>query len=298
MKTLARGSVGFSALTKILTLLALVGSTFSLMAQPVTQLKVMSFNILWGQQKGQATPTANAIRQSGADIVGMQECPADAAKLIAQELGFHHYGVDGASIVSRYPIVTNHGSGRSSGITIQLAPGQRAHLFNCHLTAYPYGPYDIKKGNAQKDVLKQEEEVRGVQLNALLKVMQPFIAGGEPCFLTGDFNAPSHLDYADYPWPTSLACEKATLVDSYRELHPQNRKFPKQFAFDEPGITWTPKTHLEPEGIFDRIDFVHYSPGDGAKPTTAQEIDERNGFNPWPSDHRAVLTTFTLTPKK
>jgi hypothetical protein len=60
-------------------------------------------------------------------------------------------------------------------------------------------------------------------------------------------------------------------------------------------VTWTPKTDQEPNGVFDRIDFVHYSRGDGVSVISSMEIDQRNSINPWPSDHRAVLTSFTLT---
>src|SRR6185503_12054228 len=40
----------------------------------------------------------------------------------------------------------------------------------------------------------------------------------------------------------------------------------------------------------------YYTLGDGVTPTGSVELDERNSINPWPSDHRAVLSTFTLTP--
>jgi hypothetical protein len=237
-----------------------------------------------------------AIRTSGADLVGLQECNAATAQIIATNLGFHVLPASGCSIVSRYPIISSQVVGNSRIATVQLSPGQRVRLFNCHLTAYPYGPYDLKQGKAREFIINQENAVRTKDLNELLAVMQPFIAGSEPCFLVGDFNAPSHLDYADFPWPTSLVCINAGLGDSYRELHPGNRTYPGLFAFDEPGITWTPKTAEEPEGVFDRIDFVYYSKGDGASPTNSIELDQRNNVNPWPSDHRAVLTTFAITP--
>ena len=83
---------------------------------------------------------------------------------------------------------------------------------------------------------------------------------------------------------------------SYRELHPDNRKLPGRFPASDPGITWTPKVTEEPEGVFDRIDFIYYSKGDGVKPTRSIELDERNCVNPWPSDHRAVLTTIAIAP--
>lgn len=75
--------------------------------------------------------------------------------------------------------------------------------------------------------------------------------------------------------------------------HPNKRKFPDPFASNEPDITWTPLTNEEPKGVFDRIDFVYFSPGDGALVTSSTELEGRNSVNPWPSDHRAVLSTFT-----
>lgn len=280
-------------LLALLLALALPGA---LLAAPVTQLKVLSFNI-WVQGGLSLSNCIEVIRTSGADIVGLQECNATTAQTIATGLGFYVLPAAGCPIVSRYPILTSPlNTGRSVGATIQLGPNQRVHLFNCHLAAYPYGPYDLKNGESVAYVTNQEHSVRMPQLTQVLTAMQPLIASFEPCFLVGDFNAPSHLDYAALPWPTSLACVNAGLGDSYRELHSTNRTFPAPFTYNEPGITWTPKTDQEPEGVFDRIDFVYYSPGDGATPISSSELDERNSINPWPSDHRAVLTTFTLVP--
>ena len=80
--------------------------------------------------------------------------------------------------------------------------------------------------------------------------------------------------------------------------HRNNHKFPGPFAFDDPGITWTPLTNQEPHGVFDRIDFVYFSAGDGVTVTNSTELDGRNSINPWPSDHRAVLSTFIVTPPR
>ncbi len=259
------------------------------------EVKVMSFNI-WVQGAQGLNKVIEAIRSSGADLVGLQECNATTAQSIATSLGFHVLPASGASIVSRYPIVSSQTIGNSTRITVEPYPGQRLHLFNCHLPAYPYGPYDLKKGQSQTFIINQENQTRVPPLNVLLQAMRPWLDGPDVCFLTGDFNAPSHLDYTDFPWPTSVITVEAGLGDSYREMHPGHRKFPGPFTYDEPGITWTPRTDQEPEGVFDRIDFVYYSFGDGAVPSQSNELDGRNSANPWPSDHRAVLSTFTLTP--
>jgi len=284
---------------KPLKTLAFLGTFIGLMtcaqAASVTEVKVMSFNI-WVSGRGGLSNCIEVIRTSGADIVGLQECNATTAQTIANALGFHATPDGDVSIVSRFPIVASIPASGGRGVTIELGPGQRVHLFNCHLTAYPYGPYDLKNGRTQGFIINQENSTRMPALNQLLSAMSPYLATAEPCFLVGDFNAPSHFDYASFPWPTSIACTNAGLIDSYHLLHSSNRKYPGMFAFDEPGITWTPMTNQEPEGVFDRIDFVHFSAGDGVAVTNSTELDGRNSISPWPSDHRAVLSTFTLTP--
>ena len=255
----------------------------------------MSFNI-WVNGGSSLNNCIEAIRRANADIVGLQECNATTAQTIATALGYHVLGANDDSIVSRYPILNSLTIGNSRGVTVEIRPGQRVHLFDCHLTAYPYGPYDYKNGRTQEFVINQEHQTRMPALNQLLATMRPYLAGPDPVFLVGDFNAPSHFDYTNFPWPTSIACTNAGLADAYYELHQANRKFPPQFAFNDPGITWTPRTDQEPEGVFDRIDFVHYSLGDGMTALSAMELDGRNSVTPWPSDHRAVLAVFRLTP--
>jgi endonuclease/exonuclease/phosphatase family metal-dependent hydrolase len=261
----------------------------------VTELTVMSFNI-WGQGGQSQARCIEAIRDSGADVVGLQECNAETAASIAASLGWHHLGAGGTSIVSRYPILTSIPAGGSSGVVVELGPGQWVYLFNCHLPAYPYGPYSMREGRSQEFVLAEEEQTRMPLLNQTLNAMAPYLAASVPCFLTGDFNAPSHLDYEDYPWPTSLAPHGAGLRDAYREMHPELRTYPPAFAFDDPGITWTPMVAEEPNDAFDRIDFVYYSADDGVTVIESHELDGRNSASPWPSDHRAVLARFELTP--
>ena len=279
----------------LVVLVMIAGSALPARAAALTNLNVMSFNI-WVSGQGGLNNCIEAIRRANADIVGLQECNASTAQTIATSLGYYVLGANDNSIVSRYPILNSLTIGNSRGVTVEISPGQRVHLFDCHLTAYPYGPYDIKNGQSQAFVINQENQTRMPALNQLLSVMRSYVSGPDPVFLVGDFNAPSHFDYTNYPWPTSIACTNAGLVDAYYELHPGNRKFPPQFAFNDPGITWTPMTAQEPEGIFDRIDFVYYSRGDGVTALSANELDGRNSVTPWPSDHRAVLGVFRLTP--
>jgi hypothetical protein len=129
-------------------------------------------------------------------------------------------------------------------------------------------------------------------------------------FVTGDFNAPSYLDYTAaavgsrkevkyvVDWPVSQAMADAGFRDSYRDAHPD--------PVTDLGLTWwaaRPKvadwnpTAKDPQ---DRIDFVYAA---GPSKTVSSEIVGEVGdpavsvsVSPWPSDHRAVLSTFSVTP--
>jgi|ERR1051326_4540625 endonuclease/exonuclease/phosphatase family metal-dependent hydrolase len=287
----------FRAWVALLALLALLAPRDAANGAAVAELKILSFNI-WVNGGRSLSNCVEVIRTAGADIVGLQECTAPTAQIIASNLGFYAAPDSDASIVSRFRIIADISTNGGRGVAVELAPGQRIHFFNCHLTAYPYGPYDLRDGKTQSFVIAQEKATRMPALTQLLSSMAPYIAAAEPCFLTGDFNAPSHLDYAGVPWPTSIACTNAGLSDSYLVMHPHHRKYPRPFAFDDPGVTWTPLTNEEPKGVFDRIDFVYFATGDGVAVRNSTELDGRNSVKPWPSDHRAVLSTFILTPRR
>lgn len=300
-------SVGVSKPSFIRTGIAPILCAFSLLAfwplstsaTPVTQLKVMSFNIWVNGQQG-LNRCIDVIRTSGADIVGLQECNGPTGKTIADQLGFY-WTQDANSnvIVSRYPIVNRIGSTvigyGGVAATIELSANQRVHLFDAHLNYTSYGPYLLQDGKTVNFIINNENSVRMPGLNELLGLAAPYIGLAEPVFVVGDYNAPSHLDYTAFNWPESVASINAGLSDSYRVMHPGNRKYPGPFAFDEPGITWTPVLSQEPRNAFDRIDFVYNSVNDGLGVVSSTELDHRNSVNPWPSDHRAVITTFSVT---
>ena len=122
-------------------------------------------------------------------------------------------------------------------------------------------------------------------------------------FVVGDFNEPSHLDWTDaaakagrHPvkvaYPTSSSMVGAGFSDAWRTIYPDEIK--------NPGLTWSPKYKPDdPSTHHDRIDFVYFK-GNGLKVTDAKIIGENQEkadivVSPYPSDHRAVVATFTLT---
>jgi hypothetical protein len=93
--------------------------------------------------------------------------------------------------------------------------------------------------------------------------------------------------------------------DSYREARPD--------PITDPGYTWTPgypPPSMQADEVHDRIDMV-YAAGPsttlasnviGETPATTTLPGDFNGphtdipVTPWPSDHRAVASTFEVTP--
>lgn len=288
--------------------------------EPPAEVAVMSLNC-WHRftkvNDGLAKAAA-AIAQSGADVVGLQECSVEVASQLAEKLGWQR--ADGArdvQIISRYPVVESYDvpkaePARAIGAKIRLAPGREIVLFNAHLSADHYGPYAaFVAGATAKSVLAEEEKSkRAGQIAAVLDAMKPHLARANfaPVLLTGDFNVPSHLDWTaataaahggigPVAWPVSRRVEKAGLLDTFRVLHPD--------AAAVAGNSWsTLQKDPEPQ---DRIDFIFYR-GSALRPVSSElyatAIEKTIGAwgddtapivdNTWPSDHFAMLTKFAV----
>ena len=275
-------------------------------AQPVNSLRVMTYNIyVGGAAFGPLSRTVNVIQTAQADVIGLQEVRG-SAKAIADALGFYYHGFDDdLAIISRYPIV----DALNQGIRLRVSPTQDAFLFDAHLTAFPYQPYDIRDGKitTEAQAIAQASAARGAETAALLNSMQPAKAIGIPTFLTGDFNEPSHLDWTQaaataglhfgkkVAWPTSTAVVNAGYTDAFRQLRPD--------VINDRGNTWTPGSPaptVAANEVIDRIDFVYYA-GQNVTPQNATiygynaaDPDTDVGIQPYPSDHRSVVVQFQL----
>jgi endonuclease/exonuclease/phosphatase family metal-dependent hydrolase len=279
----------------------------SAFARPVKELKVATFNLCHGLGKvDDGLPKAiKAIKDSGVDIVGLQES-STIANVLAKKLGWSVANVgNSATIISRYPITELFVCDKIAlGARIQLskAPVQDILFWSCHLEYRWYGPYAARDGKSKAQIMTSEQ-ARTRQVQRILLAMKKQLKNADrvPVFLVGDFNVPSHLDWTAatakkhfnriIPWPATKALEKAGFKDSFRLHHPK----PLQKA----GTTWSTifKTN-EPQ---DRIDMIHVL-GKGVRVVASRVLGEspknkekpyKN--NPWPSDHGAVLTTVKLT---
>ena len=291
----------------------------------VETLKVLSYN-LWhglGTINGGHRKGIEGILLSDADLVGTQETVDNVsgsgvyqARRLADQLGWYHSpsGAGDSGIISRYPIVEEFSAGIANGVRVHLTftGSQQVVLYNCHLDHQYYGPYRAHQAgaNAQNVLVEERRSQRDEQIAAILSGMSANLALADtvPVLFTGDFNAPSHLDWipataawhggvGDVAWPTSTECIAAGLVDSFRAIHTDPAA--------TPGDTWSPLFQgSEPQ---DRIDFIYFK-GRRLVPEAAvayrQAVEVVLGpwgsstapalDNTWPSDHSAVLTTFQI----
>ncbi|MEV0612167.1 endonuclease/exonuclease/phosphatase family protein [Nonomuraea sp. NPDC050404] len=288
----------------------------------VPDLKVMSFN-LWhsgGQVDGGREKELRFLLKSDVDVVGLQETSAGSTRELAEALGWdHHQAGTDLGVISRYPITERRPHVESGPLSVatkvrvRIGERQDVVVWNVHLGYTPYGPYDACFGKLSQEQLLAYEVRSGrtPQIEAILREMRPDLAAARrtPVLLTGDFNAPSHLDwtrktdrcgYTGVPWPASVLPARAGLRDSFRVANPD--------PVTEPGITWSPiypvftggygydshKGQPEPQ---DRIDFVYYSgrlrvsDSKALVEGTPAAVPNHRG-NEWSSDHAAVLTTF------
>lgn len=275
-------------------------------ADEVIELRVMTFNIEWGGTKICFDNVVEAIRLSDADLVGIQEAEGNLQRL-ADDLGWYSDLRNYA--ISKYPLIDPPGA-RGQYVYVEVAPGKIVALANVHLPSDPYGPSQLQDGVSLDEVLKLERVTRLPEIAPYLEVLSSLFERQIPVFLTGDFNAPAHTDWTpsmvgsrlfldhSVAWPVSQAVSATGFVDSWRAVHPD--------PLTEPGLTWwagRPPLDLytpDESDAQDRIDFVWFA--GPAKALLSELVGEAGvadvTFNvtPWPSDHRAVVSTFSVVP--
>ncbi|MED5585520.1 MAG: endonuclease/exonuclease/phosphatase family protein [Verrucomicrobiota bacterium] len=271
------------------------------------RLKVLAFNI-WvgtdnvsdGYNKG-----LDSILISDADIVAVCENRGRAGEW-ANDLGWHAYELGGDNaVLSRYPITATFTAGATAGSTVRISdsPLREVHFWSCHLSAYPYGPYDIRDTNGSDaaritaGLAAESNSGRLSQVRNVLSRAASQLAAADtvPVFLLGDFNCPSHLDWTPataaagqhfglvVDWPVTRATENAGMIDAYRVIHPD--------PVIQPGDTWTP---IDPADVQDRIDMVHFK---GAPLSVVDcRVFTTIAQDRWPSDHAGTLAEFSLAP--
>ena len=264
------------------------GTSAAVPADEPMRLDLLVYNIEYGG----GPETDRVMRAIDADVVGVLESYERLPK-IAERTGYPYYNVS-LQLLSKYPILEPSGADGLYGL-IEVRAGYVIPFFNVHLDYVAWGPRLLKNGKSVAEVVESENEVRTSALEEPLGAMDELTDEGYPVFLTGDFNEPSSLDYTEetvgtrpgidepVPWPVSEELFELGFRDTYRDAHPDPVK--------EPGIT-----HRSGE----RIDYVYA--GGPSKTLDSKLVAERGApdaeieFEPWTSDHFAVLSTFEVTP--
>jgi exonuclease III len=288
----------------------------------------MTYNV-WGGGGNENKPvneTVAVIKAAKADIIGIQEsrlesdpCTASClptgtsvARALAESLGYYYYdqtkenaALWANAILSRFPIL-NDTTKNDLGVSIDIGTNV-VHLFNIHLTDFPYGPYQLLGIpyepapflDTAREAILAAMDARGPGLELLMADLSQ-IGEDDIAFVTGDFNEPSHSDWTHatvaagqqpltVEWPSSKSLEGVGFVDAMRKVHPDPVK--------KPAFTWTPTTDAQdPDDHHDRIDFV-FVRGKNVRVVDAAVVGEKSPeadiiVTPWPSDHRAIVAQF------
>ncbi|MCC6284652.1 MAG: endonuclease/exonuclease/phosphatase family protein [Phycisphaerales bacterium] len=286
-----------AACVRVILAFAFLGPLASLTgcAQPA-RVHVATWNI-WhggredGEEIGPAR-VARILRESGADLIALQETYGSGERLSA-DLGMHfHARGTNVSILSRWPITQDlsvHEPFKCVGALVQTPLGPVA-FYSIWL------PYDAEIWEEGTRPLGDEAAMlaacasSAVNLRAIEEAIEARLAEAQlthvPVVLAGDFNSMSHLDYTPaaidqyhmvIDWPTSRVMSGAGYRDVYRELHPRVDR-----ARDR---TWTPRFPRQEQ---DRIDFI-YVRGDLAA-LRAEVVDRHDGG--FPSDHALLRAEF------
>ena len=274
--------------------------------QAPISLKVATFNIEYGGALVDFDQVVAAVRASGADVIGVEEAEGRIPRL-ANALGWPYYSVR-TQVISKYPLL-DPPHARGLYLFVEPTPGRVVAIENVHLPSSPYSPNRLLRGGTRAEIVDLERRFRLPAVRPFLRAATRLQGLGIPVFLTGDFNSPSFRDYTAatvgsrpqvrFPirWPVSVAVEAAGFRDSYRVIHPN--------PVLHPGLTWwaaRPRVDGWNPGRNapqDRIDYVYAA---GAK-TVASAIEGEPGAPsadievwPWPTDHRMVVSTFSVRP--
>lgn len=237
-----------------------------------------------------------------------------------------------------YPCVDDHGSAYRALIDMdgQEVALYTTHLDYLNCTYYDVKGYDgstWKKRPPMVDVdsilANNTLSLRDDGMQAILENAKGDKAMNRIVIIGGDFNEPSHLDWVEstkdmydrqglvVPWTVSKMLEDEGYIDAYREVYPNPSTHPgNTYPADVPEmevkrLTWAPESDER-----ERIDFIYYAPCEGLSVTDAvirgpegsikasERVKEESqdvfkiGKGVWPTDHKAVLVTFSIIKEK
>lgn len=272
--------------------------------------KVMTFNTWYSAQYGFGGlhRVAEIIADLNIDVIGFQETNSTSIIEIKSLLdAFEGYeqlystpSESNISIISRFPIINTYDYNLYGiGVDLLISNSNMIKFVSSHLTAYPYGPYDLYEGVSVEEVINNELSTRYLEnLDIYNQIINnPLNNPNLPVIYVGDHNTPSLLDWEndninqnfgfEIDWPVSEFLLNNGFYDSYREVYPN--------VNNDIGLTWSPgypKDIFDSWDVHDRIDMIYFKQGENQNlyPLDSYAYD----CDPWPSDHRAVITEFAV----
>ena len=272
--------------------------------------KVMTFNTWYSAQYGFGglERVAEIIANLNIDLIGFQETDSlsinEIKAILSNYEGYTQLystpSQSNISIISRFPIIETYDYNLYGiGADLLISNSDTIKFVSSHLTAYPYGPYDLYEGISIDEVMANEMNTRYLEN---IDIYNQIINNSSnnpnlPVIYVGDHNTPSHLDWGydninqnfgfEINWPVSEFLLNNGFYDSFRELYPN--------VNDHIGLTWSPgypKNTFDSWDIHDRIDMIYFKHGNikNLYPHESYIYD----CDPWPSDHRAVITEFSI----
>lgn len=297
--------------------------------QPTMHLRVMSFNI-WnsgGHVRHGFDKIVEHLKRVRPDIVCLQELEGGTLQKLLNHLGPDWKGVQMQNRTWTTAILTVHelnpkvlcetDAFLGTQVLIRCQSDiARLNVWSAYLDWQHFATYyacDLSLPNWCEKL--KEYRGRMQQFECLMQqtefANQLIDADEIPILIAGDFNEPSHLDWSEmfsqlhqgrsYEFELSKAFELAGFLDSFRFCHSN--------AIELPGTTWsTVYKNSSESGTWrgsepqERIDFV-YVCGKKLQPLNSWvyhgsepifEVPDHK-YNHWPSDHSAVICSFSLS---
>ncbi len=280
---------------------AVTSNNYSYPADPSVgvdeKCNVTAFNILQNYSYNMETMLSSP--EADADILFLSECSsASSTVTLANHLSydFHVQGGD-LAILSKHPIVNSYSA--QNGHLCSVIDFGGVEVF-CACVHFNYQTY--------MQAPLQEETRRNQMLDLINNRINPY-AGSRPVIVSGDFNAPSHLDFPDW---SNISVDDTTdggadwstreffKVSNFTSGIPlkdagKDSVFQVTTHIDgqEPGGTWIPADYTPVGFRHERIDLIYHSGCDSIWSEFKTLHTYNTNVSTWPTgqDHRAVRGT-------
>ncbi|NNC11751.1 hypothetical protein HII28_07665 [Planctomonas sp. JC2975] len=270
------------------------------------------------------------VAANGLDLIGVQSDGGTLAAQLAGALGWYDYeGASGVGILSAYPLSTTDAvvgsdAAPAAAVTANVL-GTEVRVWSLGLDGAAFGPDAVcaAGGTASAAIDAEKASTRFAQAQAIVSELKADVkaAGSTPVVVLGDLQSPSgadwtaatsasHCDAGAVDWPVTGLFTSAGLKDSYRVAHGDpaadaGDTWPLYGSSDtaspaSTGLQAAVQAAAVPGGQQERVDYVDYA-GTSLKvvgsntlvagwPSASTVVTQA-----WTSDHRAVVTTFSLS---